>query len=375
MDTGIEINENLINWAIARAGYNEPDFFLQFPKIKEWIQNKKKLTLKQVEIISNKLHVPFGYLLLKSPPVEKLPIPYFRSINSNKTINLNVFDTILSIKRRQEWLIEYLDENKYDQLDFIGKYNISDEIEVIINDIKNNLGIEDGWASRFNTWEETLSFLTTKIEELGIIIVFNGIVENNTHRPIPVEDCRGFVIVDKLAPFMFINSTDGKAAQMFTIIHELVHLWLGESAGFENNKLLPANDPIEIFCDKVAAELLVPTKLFIEVWNKNKNFKTLSKHFKVSSIVIARRALDLRLISKKDFFIYYESYLNDLRNKKNKISSGGDFFATQKRRLNLRFANYVNTAVKENKLLFRDAYKITGLKGDTYQKFMTKHLY
>jgi Zn-dependent peptidase ImmA (M78 family) len=174
---------------------------------------------------------------------------------------------------------------------------------------------------------------------------------------------------------MFINSTDGKAAQMFTIIHELVHLWLGESAGFENNKLLPANDPIEIFCDKVAAELLVPTKLFIEVWNKNKNFKTLSKHFKVSSIVIARRALDLRLISKKDFFIYYESYLNDLRNKKNKISSGGDFFATQKRRLNLRFANYVNTAVKENKLLFRDAYKITGLKGDTYQKFMTKHLY
>lgn len=375
MDTGIEINENLINWAIARAGYNEPDFFLQFPIIKEWIQNKKKLTLKQVEIISNKLHVPFGYLLLKSPPVEKLPIPYFRSINSNKTINLNVFDTILSIKRRQEWLIEYLDENKYDQLDFIGKYNISDEIEVIINDIKNNLGIEDGWASRFNTWEETLSFLTTKIEELGIIIVFNGIVENNTHRPIPVEDCRGFVIVDKLAPFMFINSTDGKAAQMFTIIHELVHLWLGESAGFENNKLLPANDPIEIFCDKVAAELLVPTKLFIEVWNKNKNFKTLSKHFKVSSIVIARRALDLRLISKKDFFIYYESYLNDLRNKKNKISSGGDFFATQKRRLNLRFANYVNTAVKENKLLFRDAYKITGLKGDTYQKFMTKHLY
>jgi len=375
METGIDINHNIINWAIARAGYNEIDFFSQFPKIKEWMQNGKKLTLKQLEIISNKLHVPFGYLLLKTPPIEKLPIPYFRTINSNKNINLNVFDTILSIKRRQEWLIEYLDENKFEQLDFIGKFNINDNIEVVIKDIKETIGIEDGWASQFKTWEEALLFLTAKIEELGIIIVFNGVVENNTHRPISVEDCRGFVMVDKLAPFLFVNSSDGKAAQMFTIIHELVHLWLGESAGFENNKLLPANDPIEIFCDKVAAELLVPTKLFIELWKKTQNFKNLSKHFKVSLIVIARRALDLQLISKKDFFIFYEAYLNDIKNKKIKTSSGGDFFATQKRRLNVRFASHVDRAVKENKLLFRDAYKITGLKGDTYQKFMTKHLY
>lgn len=91
------------------------------------------------------------------------------------------------------------------------------------------------------------------IEDKGIITVFNGIVENNTSRPIPVDECRGFVW-DEMAPFMFINNADWKSAQMFTIVHELAHIWTGHSAGFDFRKLQPADDPIEILCDKVAAE-------------------------------------------------------------------------------------------------------------------------
>ena len=158
-------------------------------------------------------------------------------------------------------------------------------------------------------------------------------------------------------------------------MHELAHIWLGESAGFDNKNLIPADDPIELLCDKVAAELLVPETLFIDRWRITKDFKNLSKIFKVSPIVIARRALDLDFITKTDFFSFYNSYMQNFINKEKKKNSGGDFYAVARKRISLRFASFVNSAVRENKLLYRDAYKLTNLKGDTYNKFINTCLY
>ena len=172
---------------------------------------------------------------------------------------------------------------------------------------------------------------------------------------------------------MFINSADGKAAQMFTIAHELAHIWTGESAGFDFRQLQPADDPIELLCDKVAAEFLVPKETFNIEWEISSDIKKLSRYFKVSPIVIARRALDLGKISKKDFFKFYTSYIEQVRFKKENQSGGGDFYATAKKRISLTFAAHINQAVQTNKLLYRDANKLTGLKGDTYHKFLTKH--
>ena len=163
---------------------------------------------------------------------------------------------------------------------------------------------------------------------------------------------------------------DAKAAQMFTIIHELAHVWLGKSAGFDNANLLPADDPLELLCDKVAAELLVPEIYFIKKWETSQNFNYLSRIFKVSPIVIGRRALDLKLITFPRFMQFYNEYMNEIKERKDRQSSGGDFYATTKKRISLRFAAFVNNAVKENKLLYRDAYKLTNMKGETYNKFI-----
>ncbi len=208
-----------------------------------------------------------------------------------------------------------------------------------------------------------------------IMINFNGIVENNTHRVIPVNECRGFVLVNEMVPFMFVNAADAKAAQLFTIIHELAHIWLGESAGFDNQNLLPANDPIEKLCDQVAAEFLVPAISFNEIWANSADIHKLARYFKVSPIVIARRALDLGKMNKGEFFQFYNHYIEGIRLKKESQGSGGDFYATARKRISVSFAAYVDQAVKQNKLLYRDAYKITGLRGDTYQNFVTKHLF
>jgi len=374
MRTEVNINSNMFTWAIARAGYDLSDFAIKFPKIQDWVDQKKKPTVKQLEAFSKKVHLPFGYLFLPEPPKESLPIPFFRTNNGGQNnVSINVYDTILLMQQRQDWLREYLIENDFQPLPFVGKFRNSQNYNEIVADIRNTLGLNNEWASSFKTWQEALDHLAQKIEDIGITIIFNGVVENNTSRPISVDECRGFVLVDSIAPFMFINNSDGKAAQLFTIIHELAHIWTGHSAGFDFRQLLPANDPIELLCDKVSAEFLVPAESFVKVWKTKPNIANTARYFKVSEIVIARRALDLGYFTKAEFFAFYNEYSNREFLKKENQGDGGNFYATAKKRIGLTFAAHVNQAVKSGKLLYRDAYKLTSLKGDTYQTFFTKH--
>ena len=374
MRTELNIHANMLTWAIARAGYDLQEFIAKVPNVEKWIKKEKKPTVKQLEDFSKKVHLPFGYLLLPNPPEEKLPIPFFRTNNLQATkVSVNIYDTILLVQQRQDWLREYLKDNDFKRIPFVGKFKKSENVAAIVADIRNHLGLQENWASHYDTWEESLNILTHKTEDAGIITIFNGIVENNTHRPIEVEECRGFVLVDEFAPFMFVNNSDSKAAQMFTIVHELAHIWTGHSAGFDFRKLKPADNPIEILCDKVAAEFLVPQDAFNEVWQRNPTIKYCSRFFKVSEIVIARRALDTGKITQQQFYTFYDEYINREFVKKENQGSGGDFYATTKKRLSMTFAAHVNNAVKAGKLLYRDAYRLTSLKGDTYQTFFTQH--
>ncbi|WP_303839866.1 ImmA/IrrE family metallo-endopeptidase [Apibacter mensalis] len=369
------INKNMIEWAIKRSGYSTEDFYLKFPKVKEWIKGQKLPTLKQLENFTHKVNVPFGYLFLDFPPNENLPMPFFRTGKNKATkVSLNVYHTIQIIQDRQEWLTGYLNENDFPDLKFVGKFNVKSDYLEIVNDIRLTLNLKNNWASKQKDWEEALNVLINQIEDAGVIVTFNGIVGNNTTRKIDVSECRGFVLVNKKAPFLFINASDAKAAQMFTLIHELAHVWLGESAGFNNQNMIPSNDPIEVLCDKVAAEFLVPELPFKKKWETTNDYRELSRFFKVSQIVIGRRALDLNLITKKVFFSFYNNYVQEINDKKTQ-SSGGNFYVTAKKRVSLRFASFVNNAVNENKLLYRDAYRLTNLKGNTYSKFISKHLY
>jgi len=374
MRTEVDINANIITWAIARAGYELQEFLAKVPIVQKWIVGEKKPTVKQLEKFSKKVHLPYGYLFLPEPPKERLPIPFFRTNNSQTSdVSVNVYDTILLMQQRQDWLRDYLRDAEFRPLPFVGSFKNSTNVSAIVSSIRQTLGLGENWASGFDTWRDALEVLTHKIEDTGIIMVFNGIVENNTNRPIKVEECRGFVLVDQMAPFMFINNADGKAAQMFTIVHELAHIWTGHSAGFDFRKLQPADNAIEVLCDKIAAEFLVPKNSFNQVWRENPTIKYVARYFKVSEIVIARRALDIGKITKRQFFDFYEEYSNREIARKEAQSSGGDFYATTRKRLSMTFAAHVNNAVKSGKLLYRDAYKLTSLNGDTFQTFFTKH--
>jgi len=306
---------------------------------------------------------------------EKNYLFHFSELLGGETnqVGVNLRDTILNLQQRQDWVRETLIEQGEERLEFIGRFNPRNPINLVVQDIKNELGLENNWASQFSNWQKALDHLAKKVEEAGIFIVFNSVVDNNTHRPIIVEECRGFVMCDEYAPFLFVNSADSKSAQMFTIAHELAHLWIGESAGFDFRQLQPFENEVETFCDAVAAEFLVPEKDFNEQWAQTRNFEALAKIFKVSQIVIGRRALDTGKITRDAFFGFYNEYIAKFEKFKADKGDGGNFYATLRKRLNPRFFATVHQAVKENKLLYKHAYELTGLKGNTYQKAIEEY--
>jgi len=374
MPSTLNIKPDLIHWAISRAGYEHREFFEQFPRAKSWLEEEKSPTLPQLRDFAKKAHVPFGYLFLQEPPREELPIPFFRTVGGETNqVGVNLRDTILNLQQRQDWVRETLIEQGEERLKFIGRFNPRNPINFVVQDIKNELGLENNWASQFSNWQNALDHLAAKVEESGIFIIFNSVVDNNTHRPITVQECRGFVMCDEYAPFMFVNSADSKSAQMFTIVHELAHLWIGESAGFDFRQLQPFENEVETFCDAVAAEFLVPEEDFSMQWTRTQDFETLAKSFKVSQIVIGRRALDVGMITREAFFEFYSEHIAKFKQKKEAQGSGGDFYATLRKRLNPRFFAAVHQAVKENKLLYKHAYELTGLKGNTYQKAIEEY--
>ena len=214
--------------------------------------------------------------------------------------------------------------------------------------------------------------LLQRVEDIGVLVNVNGVVGNNTHRKLNVTEFRGFVLVDEFAPLIFVNVADAKAAQMFTLAHELAHIWYGASAIFDLQNLHPADGGIERLCNVVAAEFLVPREEIVNFWHQVRDvadkFQLLARHFKVSEIVAARRALDLALVTKAEFFEYYEER-REVDFQGRGASSGGDFYANQSFRIGRRFAEAVIRATAEGKLLYSEAYRLTGLRSKTFSTY------
>jgi Zn-dependent peptidase ImmA (M78 family) len=370
----IDINRDVLQWAINKK--ETGNIKNKFPKIDEWLKGTSKPTTHQLENFAKYVCVPFGYLFLSKPPEEKMPLSHLRTLpNAKSDISSDLYETIMELKRRQVWMREYLIDNGHKPLTFVDSRSKGSSIKSIVEDIIKTLGINNNWAEEQANWSAALDFLQQKVEETGIIVVKSGIVGNNTRRKLDVSEFRGFVLVDEYAPFIFINAADSKAAQMFTIAHELAHVWLGRSASFDLRNLQPARDEIEQICDKVAAEFLVSEDSLSACWNEIKTqsdiYQLLARKFKVSEIVCARRLLDLGFITQNDFFDFYEDYQTKVRTRSAK-HEGGDFFANLNLRLGRRFGDAVIQAVKEGKLLYKEAYRLTGCYGETFDNFMIK---
>ncbi len=375
MTSRVSVRPELLRWARDRAGLDPVDLATRFPQLAAWEREEKKPTFRQLEEFARATRTPVGYLFLPEPPEERMPIPDFRTVSGEVARpSPDLLDTLHAMQRRQAWLRDERIEGGADPLDFVGAANLADDPEAVGREMRRIMGIGDGWASGVHTWQEAVTHLRRAIESLGVMAVINGIVGNNTHRKLDVEEFRGFALCDAYAPLIFVNGADARSAQMFTLAHELAHIWLGrDGEGLSGFDLLsPGGGAVETFCDRAAAEFLVPGRELRLRWRDTRHasepFQVIARLFKVSPIVAGRRAMDLRLVDRETFFAFYRDYVSRER-RSAKGGGGGDFYNNQNTRVGEMFATQVIFAAIEGRIGFKEAYDLTGLRGGVFQEY------
>ena len=370
----VPVQPRLLTWARERGGVSAAKLKQRFPKYCQWEKGEVQPTLKQLEAFAKVVHVPVGYLFLSEPPDEPFPIPDFRTKDGTapRKPSVDLLDTIYMCQRRQDWYREFALFEGFDPLPFIGSASPTCDVKKVAEEIRTALRLNLEERRNLPTWTDALRHLIQMADSLGVLVMVSGIVGNNTHRVLDPVEFRGFALSDDLAPLVFINGSDAKAAQMFTLAHELAHLWLGQSAvsdpGIRN---LPSHS-IELRCNQIAAELLVPLhELNIEFRRGEKlssELTRLARQFKVSKLVILRRLSDAGELTSTQFRDTFETELS-MQNSRLQNRSGGDFYRTQTARLGRRFATAMVSSTLEGRTLYRDAYYLMGIsKSATFER-------
>ncbi len=362
----VDVKPDMLCWAIERAGMSTGDLRKKFPKIVQWAKGEVKPTLKQLEAFARAVRVPVGYMFLPEPPEERLPIPDLRTIGGapHRTPSPDLLDVIYLCQRRQAWYRDYARSVGEEARSFVGSVTIDDSIVETARAMRETLGFDVEARRRCPTWTDALKLFIEHAEDRGVLVMISGVVGTNNRRKLDPDEFRGFTLVDNLAPLVFINGSDTKAAQIFTLAHELAHVWLGKSALSDAGpESLPSNR-IERWCNAVAAEFLVPIEELRKTLRRREpltEVQNLARQFKVSTLVIMRRLLDARKISRKVFEEAYKHEL-DILKERAKTSQGGDFYLTQEVRASRRFVRSLIISTLEGQTLYREAFQLLGIK-------------
>lgn len=315
------ITPSVLEWAIKRAGVSAESIH---KKAEQWVSGKARPTFKQAVDIAKTLQIPFGYLWLKEPPKEQEIIPDLRTIGNGglAQMPLELKTAVNDVKQKQEWFKEYAKTNGILKCEAIGRFKSSDDTQKIADDVTARLEIQDLVGSGCDK-DRMLKNLIDKIEKLGILVMRNGILRGNTKKKLNLDTFRGFAIFDEFAPLIFINTNDSKAGQIFTLMHEVAHLWIGQS-GISDLDIQNHNE-IELICNEIAAKILMPKtkiqKAFRE-FDDDRRLERIADRFSVSTLAVLNRLRSLDLLAPSEYRELYDAELEKFSRIPEKKSKG-----------------------------------------------------
>lgn len=367
MATVVRIKKEIWKWACERAGLTLADFAEKFPKLRLWVEGKEFPTLKQAQKFAQAVHIPFPYLLLDTPLEEKLPVTDFRTIGNRSAgkPSLALMDTIHICQQRQTWYSEHIREEGAQPLAFVGSLTLDAPIIEAGAAIRRTVGWNPREDAAAKDWQGAQTRFIEKVENIGILVMVSGIVGNDTHRPLSVDEFRGFALSDPWAPLVFVNGQDTRAARLFTLAHEVAHVFLGQSGVSDSGLDRTDGGKVEKWCNRVAAEILIPAA---ELKNRvlpgatldTRQIGELSTWFKVSRLVVIRRLYDEGLVSSRRYSELWEQEQAILRAVP-RPNGGGEFYRTQFARISPTFASELIATVLEGRESYVDAFRMLGI--------------
>ena len=362
----VPVQPTLLRWARERAGYDADALAGRFPRLEAWERGEVQPTLKQLEAFAKATRTPVGFLFLPEPPVERVPIPDFRTV-ANVHVghpSPDLLDSVYLCQQRQDWYRDFARSIHEPALDFIGSSRLGDDVVQTAATMRHSLGLDLEERRRLASWTDALRRFIEQADALGVLVMISGVVGSNNRRGLDAQEFRGFALTDSLAPLVFVNGADTKAAQMFTLAHELAHLWLGQSAVSDAEARAAPDQQVERWCNRVAAELLVPLSALRDELDGfadlQDELQRLARRFKVSTLVIIRRIHDAGGLARDELWTAYDAELARLRAMPK--GSGGDFYLTLGARVSKRFARALVVSTLEGRTAFTETFRMLGLK-------------
>lgn len=358
----------VLRWAADRARLTDDTLEKRFPKWPLWLSGEAQPTLKQLETFARLTHIPIGYFFLPEPPELTLPVSDFRTLRDEVLTEPSsaLLDTLYLCQQRQEWYRDYARMHGFSRLDFVGSVTVAEPPEQVAEAIRQSLALFIADRQQLPTWTDALRQLIAKAEDAGILVMASSIVGNNSHRKLDVAEFRGFALADDLAPLIFLNGADSKAAQMFTLAHELAHIWLGESGVSDPEAGNIPEQQTERWCNRVAAELLMPLEDLRKAYQPDgavsEEIQRLARLFKVSTLVALRRLFDAGFIDRDSLWQNYRQEVERIRELDRGGSGGGDFYRTLGVRTGKLFAKAILSSTLEGQTLFQDAFRMLGVR-------------
>jgi len=359
------VNPSLLTWSRERAGLSTEQVAKKLPvkpdRVQEWEAGEAKPTFLQAQKWASVAHIPFGFLFLQQPPVEQLPLPDLRTVGgiAPQRPSLELLDTVRDSIRKQDWYLEYLQNQEHQPLAFVGRFNSRSQVTEVVDDIRRTLGVNPD-AARLD-YDKYSRALIEAAEAAGILVMRSGIALGNTHRKLEVSEFRGFAISNAYAPVVFVNSSDAPTARLFTLLHELAHIWIGSSGVSDGNTANGRDE--ERFCNAVAGEFLAPEAQFRALWSADVNWEDnlapLATRFHISKLAIGRRALDLGYINQAQYSAYYRMILRTFQDKE---GGAGDYYRNATAKNSARLSKAVLTEAMSGRMLLRDAGHLLGVQ-------------
>ncbi len=366
--TRVPVAREILEWAVHRSAIDSDRLYRLFPAWDEWTSGEKHPTMKQIEHIARATRTPAGYFFLHEPVEIPLPIPDFRrmAVRAQTAPSPDLLEVIHTAQLRQSWYRENIRAEIQDPLPIVGSVALTDDPLQIAEKIRQLLSLSEADRLHTSTFSEMVRLLRDRIEGTGVLVFTSGIVGSDTHRALDPEEFRGFALSDDYAPVIFVNGADSKAAQIFTLIHEYVHVLLG-STGLSEVGIELSDSSTEVWCNRVAAETLVPAEELLWRYRSEnvlqEEIRSLSRYFKVSTLVILRRLYDNRRLSSETYHHMYGEELDRSRHRESRpINSGGDFYNSALMRTGYKFAEAVLSSAWEGRTSFTEAMRMLGIR-------------
>ncbi|MCI6086330.1 MAG: ImmA/IrrE family metallo-endopeptidase [Selenomonas sp.] len=351
-----------------------------------WMKKEQVPTLAKVEQLSKDTRIPFGYFFLQHPPEKETTIADYRTLKSKGVAepSRELIDVVNHMLLVQDWMAEHRQENGFAPLPFVGSASENMHISEIAPSIRMELDLSLEWyRDARSSREAAFRFLREKAMHANILVMQSGVVGPGSNRPLDVKEFRAFTLVHPFAPLVFINACDSAGGKLFSLAHELAHIWLGEDSLLNTGSEHIFVDPVETRCNAVAAEILLPMSIFPSKWEAafadaggdvNQTSEILSTYFRCGKIPVLRRALDTKFISRMTYQVMVQAILAQYREqkKKEKKKVGGEYYTMKLSRWDTHFLQALDASTKSGRTSYVDAYRLTGMNGKTFSKLMDK---